>query len=68
VTEASGSVTSREPGLDVFSRQPDGTWNIIRYLATTREIECIKDSQRRRCPEVPAIRQDFCASAAKTAA
>lgn len=24
---------SREPGLDVFKRQTDGTWKIIRFLA-----------------------------------
>jgi steroid delta-isomerase len=24
---------SQEPGLDLFSRQPDGKWRIIRYLA-----------------------------------
>jgi ketosteroid isomerase-like protein len=27
------SVTHEEPGLDIFQRQPDGTWKIIRYLA-----------------------------------
>ena len=26
-------VESREPGLDVFRRQPDGSWKIIRYIA-----------------------------------
>jgi uncharacterized protein (TIGR02246 family) len=31
--EGSPAVTSREPGMDVFSRQPDGSWRIIRYLA-----------------------------------
>jgi ketosteroid isomerase-like protein len=30
---ASDSVTTDEPGLDVFARQPDGGWKIIRYLA-----------------------------------
>jgi ketosteroid isomerase-like protein len=24
---------SKEPGLDVFRRQPDGSWKIIRYVA-----------------------------------
>jgi steroid delta-isomerase len=26
-------VESREPGLDVFRRQPDGGWKIVRYIA-----------------------------------
>ncbi len=26
-------VETREPGLDVFRRQPDGTWRISRYMA-----------------------------------
>lgn len=26
-------VTSVEPGMDVFRREPDGTWKIIRYMA-----------------------------------
>lgn len=26
-------VTSEEPGMDVFRRQPDGSWKIIRYVA-----------------------------------
>jgi uncharacterized protein (TIGR02246 family) len=26
-------VTSVEPGMDVFARQPDGSWKIIRYIA-----------------------------------
>ena len=26
-------VTSVEPGMDVFRRQPDGSWKIIRYIA-----------------------------------
>lgn len=34
VTGADGrSTTDDEPGLDVFQRQPDGSWKIIRYLA-----------------------------------
>jgi hypothetical protein len=24
---------TKEPGLDVFRRQPDGTWRISRYMA-----------------------------------
>ena len=27
------SVTSVEPGMDVFRKEPDGAWKIIRYLA-----------------------------------
>jgi steroid delta-isomerase len=27
------SVTSREPGIDVFRRQDDGSWKIVRYLS-----------------------------------
>jgi ketosteroid isomerase-like protein len=30
---ASAEVESKEPGLDVFRRQPDGRWKIIRYMA-----------------------------------
>jgi uncharacterized protein (TIGR02246 family) len=30
---ASTAVESKEPGLDVFRRQPDGSWKIIRYIA-----------------------------------
>ena len=26
-------IETREPGLDVFRRQPDGTWRISRYMA-----------------------------------
>jgi uncharacterized protein (TIGR02246 family) len=26
-------VTSVEPGMDIFRRQPDGSWKIIRYMA-----------------------------------
>ncbi len=34
VTLANGQVvTSVEPGMDVFRREPDGAWKIIRYLA-----------------------------------
>ena len=31
-----GSMTptvTREPGLDLFRKQPDGTWKIVRYIA-----------------------------------
>jgi len=27
------NVTSTEPGMDVFRREPDGKWRIIRYVA-----------------------------------
>jgi steroid delta-isomerase len=30
---AATAVESKEPGLDVFRRQPDGSWKIIRYIA-----------------------------------
>ncbi len=30
---AASDVTTREPGMDVFRRQPDGTWKISRYMA-----------------------------------
>ena len=33
---APGSATTtvtREPGLDVFREQPDGSWKIVRYIA-----------------------------------
>jgi steroid delta-isomerase len=30
---AANPVITDEPGLDVFGRQPDGSWKIIRYLA-----------------------------------
>jgi steroid delta-isomerase len=26
-------VVTREPGLDVFRKQPDGSWKIVRYIA-----------------------------------
>jgi len=26
-------ITTEEPGMDVFRRQPDGSWKIIRYIA-----------------------------------
>jgi steroid delta-isomerase len=28
-----GAIISKEPGLDVFRRDPDGRWKIIRYIA-----------------------------------
>jgi ketosteroid isomerase-like protein len=31
--DASGSTQSTEPGMDVFRRQPDGSWKIIRFIA-----------------------------------
>ena len=35
VSQAGSSqvIETREPGLDVFRRQPDGTWRIARYMA-----------------------------------
>ncbi|CAN5428070.1 SgcJ/EcaC family oxidoreductase [soil metagenome] len=30
---AANAVESKEPGLDVFRRQPDGSWKIVRYIA-----------------------------------
>jgi steroid delta-isomerase len=27
------AVESKEPGLDVFRKQPDGSWKIVRYIA-----------------------------------
>lgn len=30
---ATNAVETKEPGLDVFRRQPDGSWKIIRYIA-----------------------------------
>ena len=33
VPGAADAVESKEPGLDVFRRQPDGSWKIIRYVA-----------------------------------
>ena len=31
--QAGAGNVSEEPGLDVFRRQPDGSWKIIRYMA-----------------------------------
>jgi ketosteroid isomerase-like protein len=28
-----GEVKSVEPGMDIFRRQPDGSWKIMRYMA-----------------------------------
>lgn len=33
LTITPGDVTSVEPGMDVFRKEADGTWRIIRYLA-----------------------------------
>jgi steroid delta-isomerase len=30
---AAGESISEEPGMDIFRRQPDGSWRIIRYMA-----------------------------------
>jgi uncharacterized protein (TIGR02246 family) len=32
---SNAAVRSLEPGMDIFKRQDDGTWKIIRYLAYT---------------------------------
>jgi uncharacterized protein (TIGR02246 family) len=39
VAETQGGATrvSKEPGLDVFRRQPDGKWSIARFLAFSSE-------------------------------
>lgn len=31
--DGGGAVVSEEPGMDVFRRQPDGSWKIVRYIA-----------------------------------
>jgi ketosteroid isomerase-like protein len=31
--DGSGETVTEEPGMDVFRKQPDGTWKIIRYIA-----------------------------------
>jgi steroid delta-isomerase len=31
--DGAAEAVSREPGMDVFRRQPDGAWRIIRYIA-----------------------------------
>ncbi len=33
VTENGTKTQTREPGMDLFQRQPDGRWKIIRYIA-----------------------------------
>ena len=33
---AEGDVKSVEPGMDIFRRQPDGGWKIMRYMAYSR--------------------------------
>ena len=30
--DATGETTSDEPGMDIFRRQPDGSWKIFRYI------------------------------------
>ncbi len=30
---AGGEISSDEPGMDIFRRQPDGSWKISRYIA-----------------------------------
>ncbi|HEX5325726.1 MAG TPA: nuclear transport factor 2 family protein [Acetobacteraceae bacterium] len=31
--------TSKEAGMDIFDRQPDGTWSIIRFIAFTIDAD-----------------------------
>lgn len=31
--DGSGKIVTEEPGMDVFRKQPDGAWKIIRYIA-----------------------------------
>ena len=31
--DGSGETVTQEPGMDVFRKQPDGAWMIIRYIA-----------------------------------
>ncbi len=31
------SIESIEPGMDIFRKQADGSWQIIRYMAYERE-------------------------------
>jgi uncharacterized protein (TIGR02246 family) len=33
IKNTDGEIESVEPGLDVFRRQADGTWKIVRYMA-----------------------------------
>jgi len=33
ISGTANAVESKEPGLDVFRRQPGGSWKIIRYIA-----------------------------------
>lgn len=34
--EDGGTAKSVEPGMDIFQKQPDGSWKIIRYMAYER--------------------------------
>jgi uncharacterized protein (TIGR02246 family) len=34
--EGGGETQSVEPGMDIFQKQPDGSWKIIRYMAYER--------------------------------
>jgi ketosteroid isomerase-like protein len=31
--DSGAEVSSDEPGMDIFRRQPDGSWKISRYIA-----------------------------------
>ena len=40
VQRGAPSHTSEEPGLDIFRRQHDGAWLIIRYMAFSTDPDC----------------------------
>jgi len=40
VQRGATSRTSEEPGLDIFRRQHDGAWSIIRYMAFSTDPDC----------------------------
>ena len=33
VSAGTAAKVSEEPGIDIFRKQPDGSWKIIRYIA-----------------------------------
>lgn len=37
LTITPGDITSLEPGLDIFRREPDGAWRIVRYMSYEAE-------------------------------
>ena len=42
--------TRQEAGMDVFQRQPDGRWSIVRFMAF--DIDAVRDA----APSTPAVR------------